>query len=120
MSYVEDYLAEIDEPACAAFEHVLAVAREVAPDAEAGTSYAMPALKLHGKGLIGFIRAKGWLSVFPMSGSILPVLADRLDGFDWDKGTLRFQPDQLPSDDVIRDIVWMRRAQIEAKLSKPR
>jgi hypothetical protein len=43
-------------------------------------SYGMPALKLHGKGLLGFIRAKGWLSLFPHSdGLTVPDEPERLD-----------------------------------------
>lgn len=78
----------------------------------------MPALKLYGKGLLGFIRAKGWLSLFPHSGSIVPLLEKELADFDAEGGTIRFQPDHVIPDAVVREIVRLRREQIESKLKR--
>ena len=47
----------------------------VAPDAEEGMSYGMPALKLEGHGIAGFAAFKRHLSFFPMSGTVLQTMA---------------------------------------------
>jgi|BarGraNGADG00212_1021973.scaffolds.fasta_scaffold126066_2 uncharacterized protein YdhG (YjbR/CyaY superfamily) len=47
---------------------VCAIACEVVPEAEEGTSYAMPALLYRDKGLIATVRAKKFLSLYPYSG----------------------------------------------------
>ena len=79
-----------------------------------GKSYGMPALKVAGKPLISVIATKTHLSLFPFSGEIVERVADRLPGFSLSKGTIRFQVDQPLPDDVIRDIVRARLAQIGA------
>ena len=63
----------------------------------------MPALKLHGKGLLGFICAKGWLSLVPHSGSIVPLLLTELADFDAEGGTtdrLRWRSERWDSGPV--------------------
>ncbi|WP_040163877.1 iron chaperone [Microbacterium gorillae] len=114
MGTVDDYLAELDdETARMAIAHVYAIAAEVVPEAVQGTKYAMPALVHRGKGLISVMRTRKHLGLYPYSGRILPVLAKDLGDYDGSPGTLRFQPDALPPDDVLRRIVEMRREEIE-------
>jgi uncharacterized protein YdhG (YjbR/CyaY superfamily) len=113
MGEVTDYLAGVEGPEGAALSHVYAVALEVSPEAAEGHSYGMPALLLHGKGYASALKAKDHLSVFPFSGHVLAALGDRLDGFDWSKGTLRFTAAHPVPDDVLRAIFTARRAEIE-------
>jgi uncharacterized protein YdhG (YjbR/CyaY superfamily) len=113
MGEVTNYLAGVEGPDGAALSHVYAVALEVSPEATEGHSYGMPALLLHGKGYASALRAKDHLSVFPFSGRVLAALGDRLDGFDWSKGTLRFTAAHPVPDDVLRAIFAARRAEIE-------
>lgn len=113
MGEVTDYLAGLDGPEAAAIRHVYDVALEVAPQAAEGRSYGMPALLLRGKGYVSAMQAKGHLSVFPFSGRVLGALGDRLGGFDWSKGTLRFTAARPVPDDVLRAIFTARAAEIE-------
>jgi len=112
MSEVDDYLASIEPTDRSALEHVRRLAMQVAPDAEDGRSYGMPALKYRGKPLIGFISAKNHLSLFPFSPAVIEAVSDRLDGFDVSKGTIRFSVDRPIPDDVLRDIVRYRLREI--------
>jgi uncharacterized protein YdhG (YjbR/CyaY superfamily) len=111
---VDDYLATLDEPARAVLGHLRAVAVEVAPDAEQGRSYGLAALRYRGKPLLGFLATSKHLSLFPFSPAALDPLRDRLVGFDLAKGTLRFPTDRPPPDDVVRDLVRNRMAEIDA------
>ena len=112
MHEVDDYFAGLDPGSRAAFEQVRALAVEVAPTAEQGTSYGMPALKLAGKGLLAFHAARGFLSVYPCSGWAVDAVRDRLPGFSLSRGTVRFTPDHPIPDDVVRDLVAARAHEI--------
>ena len=118
MGEVTDYLATLDGPDGEAVRRVYAVARALAPEAEEGRSYGMAALLLHGKGYASAVVAKQHLSLFPFSGQILPGLADRLGGFDWAKGTLRFSADNQVPEDLLRTIFGARISEIESSLKK--
>jgi uncharacterized protein YdhG (YjbR/CyaY superfamily) len=113
MSEIDDYLVTVAPDQRAALDRVLELARRTVPDAVDGRSYGMPALKYAGKGLIGILAAKDHLSVFPFSPAAVDAVRDRLPGFSLSKGTIRFSVDQPLPDDVVRDLVARRRAEIE-------
>jgi uncharacterized protein YdhG (YjbR/CyaY superfamily) len=109
---VDDYFDNLDPDTREAFEHIRSLALEIVPDAEQGTSYGMAALRYKGKPLLGFAAAKRHLSVFPFSPPVVDGVRDRLSGFELSKGTIRFTVDQPLADDVIRDVVKLRMAEI--------
>lgn len=113
MGTVDDYLAELDANDRAAVEHVYDVARTVVPDAEQGKGYGMPALVYKGKSLIAVMRTQNHIGVYPFSPDAIKAAAEDLDGFDRDKGTVRFQPDAPLPDSAIRTLVQSRKAQID-------
>ncbi len=118
---VRDYHAGISAPERRqVLEHLADLVRDLVPDAVEGMSYAMPAFLYRGKGLLAAMDTRKHLAIYPYSGSVLPELADRLAGFDWAPGTLRFQPDAPPDDELVIDIVERRRAQIDDALDRPR
>ena len=80
----------------------------LAPDAEEGTSYGVPAFIYAGRPLLGFSAAKRHLSIFPFSPEAIEAVRDRLDDFDVAKGTIRFSPDKPLPDDVLADLVRAR------------
>lgn len=112
MGAVDDYFEALDESTRAVFEHIRGLALAVAPEAEQGESYGMAALKLRNKPLLAFRVAKGHVSVFPFSSSVVDEVRDRLPGFDLSKGTIRFSVDQPLPDDVVREVVRLRVAEI--------
>lgn len=109
---VDDYFKSLEPDRRAAFERIRSLALDIVPDAEQATSYGMAALKYKGKPLLGFAAAKRHLSVFPFSPSVIDEVRDRLSGFELSKGTIRFTVDKPLSDDVIRDVVLLRAAEI--------
>ena len=113
MSEIDDYLDGIDADSRAALEHLRQLVKEVAPDAQDGRSYGMPALKYRKKPLLGFLSAKNHLSVFPFSPAVIVALHDRLDGFEVSRGTIRFSVSSPIPDDVLREIVQLRLAEID-------
>jgi uncharacterized protein YdhG (YjbR/CyaY superfamily) len=115
MSAMDDYLDGLPPPQKEALERVRAVVEDVAPEAEKGKSYGMPAFLYAGRPLLGFRAAKAHLSVFPFSPEAVESVKDRLEGFDLSKGTIRFTPDNPLPDDVLADVVRARKEEIAAK-----
>lgn len=113
MGTVDDSLADVPEPERGCLQRVIDIARAMVPEAVEGMSYGMPALKLEGKPLIGVVAAARHLSIFPFSPAVIDAVADRLEGYSLSKGTIRFTPDRPVPDDVLEDIVRLRRAEIQ-------
>jgi uncharacterized protein YdhG (YjbR/CyaY superfamily) len=115
MSAMDDYLNGLPSAQKAALARVRAVVEDVAPEAEEGVSYGMPAFLYAGRPLVGFRAAKRHLSVFPFSPAAIEAVNDRLAGFDVSKGTIRFSPDNPVPDDVLADVVRARKAEIATR-----
>jgi uncharacterized protein YdhG (YjbR/CyaY superfamily) len=114
MSTVDEYFASLDLESRGAFEKIRDLALEMAPESEAGTSYGMAALIYKTKPLIGFRAAQRHLSIFPFSPDVVDGVSGQLAGFDLSKGTIRFTAAEPIPDDVVREIVRRRVAEISA------
>ena len=119
MGAVDDYLAGIEDPQDRrALARIYEIARELAPDAEQGIGYRMPALKHRGKVLISAIRAAKHLGVYPFSADAVAAVAGRvetIEGADSSAGAIRFAPGSEIPDDLIRDLVAFRLEEIDAR-----
>ena len=111
---MDDYLGDLPEAQKAALQRVRTIVGDLAPDAEEGTSYGVPAFIYSGRPLLGFGAAKKHLSIFPFSPAAIEAAKDRLEGFDVAKGTIRFSPDNPVPDDVLADVVRARMQEITA------
>ena len=109
------YLNGLEPAQKVALERVRAAVRRIAPDAEEGKSYGVPAFIYAGRPLLGFAAAKKHLSIFPFSPAAIDAVREQLDGFDLAKGTIRFTPDRPVSEDVLADLVRIRRQEIVNK-----
>ena len=112
MGELTDYLATLSEGDRSALAHVRDLALEECAEAEEGRSYGMAALRFRGKPLLGFVAAKTHLSIFPFSPDAVEAVATELAGFSLSKGTIRFSADRPLPDDVVRELVRVRVAQI--------
>jgi uncharacterized protein YdhG (YjbR/CyaY superfamily) len=115
MSEMNDYLDGLAQDEKEALARVRAVVTRVAPDAEEGVSYGMPAYLYAGRPLLGFRAAKRHLSVFPFSPAAVEAVEDRLEGFELSKGTIRFTTDRPVPEDVLADLILARKDEIDAK-----
>lgn len=115
MGDVADYLGTVEEPHRSELARVYALAREAVPGAVEGTSYGMAALLYRGKGLITTVRARKFLSLYPYSGRVLTELAGDLTDFETTSGSLHYSVGHPPPDDLLRRIVELRKAEIDAK-----
>lgn len=112
MGAVDEALAQYPAADRDALTRVIEVARRVAPDAQEGTSYGLPALRVSGKPLIGVSRTARHLAVYPFSPAAIDAVRDTLAGFDVSKGTVRFTAEQPLPDDVVERLVAARLAEI--------
>jgi uncharacterized protein YdhG (YjbR/CyaY superfamily) len=112
VSTIDDYLDDLPPEQKAALEHVRAVVSGLAPDAEEGRSYGVPAFIYAGRPLLGFSAAKKHLSIYPFSPAAIEGVKARLAGYDLAKGTIRFSPDTPVPDDVLADLVGARMQEI--------
>lgn len=112
MGAVDDALAALHEPDRGCLQRIVGIARSLAPDATEGMSYGMPALKLDGKPFFAVAAAARHLSIFPFSGNVVEAVADRLEGYSLSKGTIRFTAGHPVPEDVVKDIVRLRIAEI--------
>jgi uncharacterized protein YdhG (YjbR/CyaY superfamily) len=111
---MDDYLDDLPPAQKDALARVRSVVGDLAPDAEEGTSYGIPAFIYAGRPLLGFNAAKKHLSIYPFSPAAIEAVRDRLGGFDVAKGTIRFSPDSPVPADVLADLVRARMQEITA------
>lgn len=109
---VDAFLAGLDEPTRAAFARVRDLALEVAPAAGQGTGYGLPALVLDGRPLLAFGVASRHLALYPFSPAAVAAVRARLTASQVSTGTVRFTAARPLSEDVVRDLVAHRAAEI--------
>jgi uncharacterized protein YdhG (YjbR/CyaY superfamily) len=91
---VDAYLREIEEPKRSTLEALRRTILEIIPDVDQVISYLVPAFRLEGKTVAGFAAFRNHLSYLPFSGSVLPRLADELEGYTMTKSALHFPVDR--------------------------
>ena len=109
---VDEYLAAAPQPHRTTLEQVRKTLRSLLPDAEETISYGVPAFKVNGEAVAGYAFFKNHCSYFPHSGSVLPVVAEALSGYEWSKGTLKFAPETPLPEELVRRLVEVRLAQL--------
>ena len=114
MSVIDDYLQNFPSAERAELERIRKIVHDVAPTADEVITYSMPGFKYKGKYLISFAAFKDHLSIFPGSdpvGALKTTLKNNITG----KGTIQFTLDAPLSDEVIREIVELCVARVEAR-----
>ena len=114
MTVIDEYLQNVAPAEKAELERIRKIIHDTAPVAEEVITYAMPGFKYKGKYLISFAAFKDHLSVFPGSEPV-GVLKDKLKDNITGKGTIQFTLDKPLSEEVIREIVELSVARIEAR-----
>jgi uncharacterized protein YdhG (YjbR/CyaY superfamily) len=112
MSSVDAAIAKISSPSREALQHVIDVARRLAPEAEEGMSYGMPALRVAGRPYVSVVAAAKHLSLFPFSPAAIDTVRDDLAGYSLSRGTVRFTAEQPIPDDVLERLLTARLAEI--------
>jgi uncharacterized protein YdhG (YjbR/CyaY superfamily) len=111
MSVIDDRLNQLQQPEREALEHIRQLVLDLVPDAQEVISYNMPGFKYKGKYLLTFEAFNDHLSLFP--GATVDFFKERLTGYKLSKGTIQFTVDKPLPDDIIKDIVRKRVAEID-------
>ena len=109
---IDDYITRLAPDQAAALSALRRTVAAAAPDAVEAVSYSMPAFKLGKRVLVYYAAFTDHLSLFPASGSVMDKLGPELQTYFTGKGTLQFTPQKPLPDDLVRQIVAIRRVEI--------
>jgi uncharacterized protein YdhG (YjbR/CyaY superfamily) len=110
---VDEYLAQVPEPARTTLAKVRAVIQSVLPTgATEGISYGIPSYKYKGM-LVGFGAFQNHCSLFVMNPAVFDGLPPELQAMRSSKGAIQFPVDRALAAPLIRKIVKARVAQNE-------
>jgi uncharacterized protein YdhG (YjbR/CyaY superfamily) len=105
---VDEYLAEVPEPARSTLTHVRKVIRSVVPkEATEVISYRIPMFKYNGM-LIGYAAFAKHCSLFPTGSGVIDKFKKELAGYRTSRGTIQFPSDKPLPDALIKKIVNVR------------
>lgn len=105
---IDAYLGGVDEPKRGILQALRGMILELAPDAEEGISYGVPAFRVHGKVVAGFAAFKSHLSYLPFSGSVLGQFEDDLRGYQMTKSSLHFPTDRPLPKALVKKLIRAR------------
>ena len=108
---IDAYLRGLEPEQHRALEKLRKTIKSIVPDAEETISYNMPAFRLDGKVIAGFIAAKDHLSYFPFSGRTVTALKADLTEFSTSSGTIRFSVDRPLPVSLVRKLIKTRIAE---------
>jgi uncharacterized protein YdhG (YjbR/CyaY superfamily) len=110
---VDDYLAEVPEPARSTLNKIRATIRSVVPpETTEAMSYGMPTFQYKG-GLMGYAAFANHCSLFPMSPPLIDAFQNELKAYPTSKGTIRFAVDKPLPAALVKKLVKARIAENE-------
>lgn len=108
---IDEYLATVKGERRAALEKLRKTIRAIVPKAEECVSYGIPAFRLNGKIVAGFLATAKGCSYFPFSGRTLTTLAGEVEGYERTKGSLHFDPARPLPAALVRKLIEARIAE---------
>jgi uncharacterized protein YdhG (YjbR/CyaY superfamily) len=108
-----EQIATADDADRGMLERLYDRARALAPTAEEGTSYGMPALRYRGRPLVSVMPTKAGYSVFPFSADVVAAVLPLVEGFGSTKGGIRFTAERVIPDAAFDALVTARLAEID-------
>jgi uncharacterized protein YdhG (YjbR/CyaY superfamily) len=116
---VDDYLAQLPEPARSSLEALRATIRSVAPKETIEViSYGIPAFR-HKRVLVWYAAFANHCSFFP-TAAVIEEFKSELKGYDTSKGTIHFPIDKPLSATLVKKMVKARVAQSQTTKGKGR
>ena len=105
---VDEYLADIPEPARSTLKHIRAVIKSVVPkEATEVISYRIPMFKYKGM-LVGYAAFAKHCSLFPTGSGVIEKFAKELKTYRTSRGTIQFPSDKPLPDALLKKIVRAR------------
>jgi uncharacterized protein YdhG (YjbR/CyaY superfamily) len=117
---IDQYLATVGPKNRAALEKLRKTIRSIVPKAEECISYGMPAFRLDGVVVAGFLATTKGGSYYPFSGSTLKALPKDVAGYGQTKGALHFDARKGLPPALVQKLIRARMAEIPKPKSKAR
>ena len=108
---IDAYLVTVKGEKRAALDQLRKTIRAVVPRAEECISYSMPAFRVDGRVVAGFLATTKGCSYFPFSGSTLRTLGKELADYDQTKSALHFDPARPLPATLVRKLLKARIAE---------
>jgi uncharacterized protein YdhG (YjbR/CyaY superfamily) len=108
---INESRAALEEPKRATLEQLRRTILEVIPDAEQGVAYTVPAFRVRGNVVAGFVAFKNHLSYLPHSGSVFPEMRDELAADTTAPGARRFPFNAFLRAPLVTRLINIRMAQ---------
>ena len=115
---IDEYLAAVSPDRRLTLEKLRRTIRAIIPGAEECISYSMPAFRLNGHVVAGFIATRQGCSYFPFSGTTLAMLADDLARYDQTKSALHFDAKRSLPAALVRKLLKARIAETKSQVTK--
>jgi len=117
---IDAYLATVAPAQRALLTKLRATILALQPDAEECISYSIPAFRVRGKVVAGFLATRAGASYFPFSGTTLGTLSKELAGHDQTKSALPFTVEQPLSKRLVQTLLKARLAELDTpKAGRP-
>lgn len=107
---IDEYLTPLSPEKRAALETIRAIVHSEAPEAVECIAWSLPSFRL-GKLILCFGAAARHCAIYPMSMAAIEAHSEELAGFDYGKGTIRFQPANPLPEATVRSLVRYRLAE---------
>jgi len=101
---IDEYISEQDEGKRETLQKVRECIRAAAPEAVEKIAWQMPAF-WQGKNLVQFAAHKNHIGFYPGDLTLAPF-ADRLEGIDMSKGSIRFAYDKIDFELITHITAW--------------
>jgi uncharacterized protein YdhG (YjbR/CyaY superfamily) len=118
-SSIDDYLARVEPGQRKVLQQLRKSILSIVPGAVECISYSMPAFRVNGKVVAGFLATSQGSSFYPFSGSTLATLADELVDYDKTKSALHFSAERPLPIQLLRQLLSTRIAE-NAPPSEPK
>jgi uncharacterized protein YdhG (YjbR/CyaY superfamily) len=112
---IDRYLSALPRPQRDALQRLRRLLRAEIPGAEETIKTRVPALRYKGKTVVGFGAAARHVALYVMFGDALRTLKAELAGIESTARVVRFSPAAPPPDALVRKIVRIRLAEIDAQ-----
>jgi uncharacterized protein YdhG (YjbR/CyaY superfamily) len=108
---IDGYLAAVEPRRRATLQKLRRTIRKIVPKAVECISYSMPAFRMDGRVVAGFLATSKGCSYFPFSGSTLGTLAADVAGYSRTKSALHFAADKPLPPALVRKLIKARIAE---------
>jgi len=114
---IDEYLGSVTAAQRRALERLRKTIVSILPAAEECISYSMPAFRLEGHVVAGFLATKAGCSYYPFSGTTLATLSNDLTAYEQTKSALHFDVQHPLATTLVRKLLKARLAEIQPRVA---